>query len=80
MTGYHGMIVRACGCSYEDAAEVEELMRLSTGGTLDSLSKNEFGSRAREAEAAMVILRDDDEYQEEPGRAGAWAHGWAENQ
>jgi hypothetical protein len=64
MTGYTESIIRATGCAGADAAEIEELMRLATGGTLDNLSANDFNARAREAEAAMETLRDDIEYQE----------------
>lgn len=56
--GYRGMIVQATGCTYEDAAEIEELMRLSTGGTLDHLTRRKFDALAREAEVAVEILRE----------------------
>jgi hypothetical protein len=58
MSGYTHAIVTETGCTYKDAEEIEELMRLTTGGALDHLSKNAFGAKAREAEAALEILRE----------------------
>ena len=60
MSGYTESIIRATGCSEADAAEIETLMRLVTGGTLDHLTRHAFDSTAREAEAALEILREED--------------------
>lgn len=59
MSGYTELIIRATGAPGEDAAEIEELMRLTTGGTLDHLTRQRFDALAREAEAALTILREE---------------------
>ena len=53
---YKQMIIEATGVAEEQAAEVEELMRLATGGTLDHLRRGEFDALAREANEARKVL------------------------
>lgn len=53
---YRDLIIRSTRCTVEQAAQVEELMRLETGGTLDHLTHREFVALARRAEQARVVL------------------------
>lgn len=54
---YRQMVIEATRCPEEDAAEIEDLMRLQTGGTLDHLRRGEFDVLARVAMQALVIVR-----------------------
>lgn len=60
MNGYRELIIQATGCPESDANEVEELMRLETGGTLDHLRRAEFKALARVAYNARQILKGDE--------------------
>lgn len=57
MKGYHDLISQATGITDEaELQEIEELMRLQTGGVLDHLDRQEFREIARIAVAARAIL------------------------
>ena len=58
---YQQMIIEALGCSEEDAVEIEELMRLETGGTLDHLRRREFNALARLGRDALAVFREEEE-------------------
>lgn len=55
MRGYSEQIVDACGCSVEEAQEVEEIMRSSVR-VLGELGAREFRQLARDALGALRIL------------------------
>jgi hypothetical protein len=57
VTGYRALIIEATGCSPEDSAYVEELMRDANGGVLDHLSRARFRHEARRAFKAMPEVR-----------------------
>jgi hypothetical protein len=56
-SGYEGSIREATDCTAEEAAGIEELMRLESGGTLDHLTRAEFHELAEIAHQAYAILK-----------------------
>lgn len=57
---YRQAIIEATRCPEEDAAEIEELMRLDTGGTLDHLTRRQFNALARIARDALAVFREEE--------------------
>lgn len=57
---YRIFIKTACGCSYEDSFEVEDMIRNAVGGTLDHLSREELSNHAKTEYAALLAERKKD--------------------
>lgn len=56
LTGYKQAIINDCGCSPEEVAAVEGIMRDRNGGVLDGLYPDEFRYEARISYEILEIL------------------------
>lgn len=58
MTGYQKSIMQDTGCSAEEAAEVEDIMRdVVFHSTLDWQTREQFAEGARQAYEVLLALR-----------------------